>query len=160
MLQLTNSLNTFCGRGSDLGDANLSSIYAETRKQSFTPFYHLGQYINRSKTLTQKAKYAVYPKRDSCNFMRCYVWGMCYLFVMCKDEIVESGKLFPSFANLCRSNTNSQVNTKNLAPIFNKLLDTIWIEMDKRYSSTSDERKYIVSMLFFTSMFFNNQILS
>jgi len=49
-LHFTNCLTSFCGRGSDIADANFTAIYAEILKDSFHPFYHLGQQINRSKT--------------------------------------------------------------------------------------------------------------
>ena len=38
MLQLTISLKTFCDRGSDLGDANYSSVYTEEEQDSYLPF--------------------------------------------------------------------------------------------------------------------------
>ena len=137
MLQLTISLKTFCGRGSDLGDANVSSVYAEEAQNSYVPFFHLGQYVNRSKTELLKVKHAAYPQRDSSSFMCCYVWGMSYLFVMCKHQIVESGKLFPAFSKLCRHQSNNQVESR-LSPVFNKILDEIWVLMEERFGSASE----------------------
>ena len=147
MLQLTNSLNTFCGRGSDLGDANFSDVYAELTQDSYDPFIHVGQLVNRSKTLTTKGKHAAYPQRDPVNFMCSYVWGMCYLFVMCKESIMEHGKLFPYFAELCRNKKNGRIESR-LSPIFNKLLDTIWIHMDDRFSA-SEEGAFLLILCVF-----------
>lgn len=163
-LQFTNSLNSFCGRGSDIADANFSSLSAEPAADSFHPYYHLCQSINRSKTQTVQAKHAAYPQRESKNFMFCYVWGLCYLFVLCKEQIGQSGKLFQHFSALFRNKDNSQIESR-VSPFYNKLLDAVWQSMSKRYKDSPDAGWYnslrvSISHLLTFVIFQTSQIMS